>query len=658
MIGRKMVGDFLVKCGKSRRADSRFESVFKNKILSNSKRSQVSAFIIIALVIVAGIGVYFAFRSDLIKVSVPLELEPVYNYYLSCIEAEVLAGAGILGQQGGYIENPDFSPGSEYMPFSNQLDFLGIGVPYWYYISGNGVVKEQKPSKEKMESQLNNFLEEQDSLCDFSEFEEKGFVISIGDLEAETGIKDGSIDVDVKQDLSIKYGDTNWNGKSHSVDARSNLGGFYKLAEEIYLKNKEEMFLENYGVDVLRLYSPVDGVEIGCGSQIWSVDEIRDDLINALEANVHAIKVEGDYYKLSKSENKYFVQDLDKAVNGANVNFMYSRTWPMKMEVWPNEDGVLRADPIGLQEGLGMLGFCYVPYHFVYDLGFPVMIQIYAEGEMFQFPVVVYVDKNKPREALDVEGLPKVVPELCEKKITELIVYTYDTELNSVEADINFKCFDTSCDIGETVLDGEDAVLTAKFPQCVNGYIVARAEGYETEKYLVSSIEESSAILVLDKKYEMELEINKGGGEVGGEEEHAVVTFSKKNKTRTVAYPEQKLVDLTEGQYEIKVYVYSDSDINLKGDSLNKCVDVPKSGVLGVFGFNEEKCFAMDIPDQVVSAVVSGGGKQSYYIAESELRESDKLIIDAKDFGVPTKVEDLQINYNGVEVSGLDVRFE
>ena len=125
----------------------------------------------------------------------------------------------------------------------------------------------------------------------------------------------------------------------------------------------------------------------------------------------------------------------------------------------------------------------------------------------------------------------------------------------------------------------------------------------------------------------------------------------------TIAYPEMKSVELTEGQYEIKTYVYSDSNIQLEGSSSHKCVDVPKSGVLGFFGMTEEKCFDLEIPSQIVSFAVSGGGTQNYYIAESELQNSNKLIINAHEFDKPTKVEHLQINYNNVEVNDLDVIF-
>jgi len=623
--------------------------------LKKNKGGQVTIFIIIAILIIAAIGIFFAFRGNLFKTSLPAELEPVYAYYLSCIEAEALDGTLILGEQAGYIEQPEFSPASTYMPFSSQLDFLGIGVPYWYYISGNGVVREQIPSKAKMQSQLNDFLEERVLECDFSRFEEEGFEIDIGEAVVESGIETSVVDVGVRQDLSISFGEITWAGDKHNVNFNSNLGKFYDLAKKIYTNQKETMFLEKYGLDILRLYAPVDGSEIGCSPKIWNVDDVRIELINALEANVPAVKLEGDYYNLRDKEDTYFVQNIGDEVD-TNVNFLYLNDWPMKLEVWPSEDGILRADPVGLEEGMGMLGFCYTPYHFVYDFAYPVMVQLYSGSEMFQFPVVVLIDKNNPRVALDVEGLPNVVPELCVNKNTEMNVYTYNTNLESIDADISFKCFDTTCQIGKTESDGGDSVLIDDFPQCVNGYIVASSEGYKTKKYLISTLESDTAIIVLDKKYKLDLEVQRAGVKL--DSDYAVITFVKEGETITATYPDQEEIELTEGQYEIKTYVYSDSQINLKGSKTQKCVEVPKSSVGGIFGFTEEKCFDLEIPDQVVSFAVSGGGTQNYYIGESELQDASKLIINAESFGIPNKVEDLQLNYNEIETNGLDIIFE
>ncbi|MDD5193943.1 MAG: hypothetical protein PHF67_05160 [Candidatus Nanoarchaeia archaeon] len=618
-----------------------------------NKKGQLTIFIIIAIVIIALVALFFIFRTSITGTAIPKEFEGVYSYYLSCIDTRISEGASLLGQQGGYIENPEFSSGSEFMPFSSQLNFLGTGVPYWYYISGNNVVREQKPSKEKMQSQLNDFISQTISECDFASFNQQGFEITLDDAQVESSIEDNSISVDVSQNINIVFGNSSWNGKTHKVKVNSNLGKFYNLADEIYSNNKQTMFLENYGVDILRLNAPVDGSEVGCNAKVWNMRDIQTELMDALERNTPFIKIQGNYYNLGRKENQYFVNDIGTDVD-MNVNFMYSKEWPMKLEAWPSENGILRADPVGLQEGLGMLGFCYVSYHFVYDFAYPILVQIYDDDEMFQFPVVVYINKNNPREALEGETLPDVVPDLCKKKNTNIKVYTYSKNLEPIEAEIKFKCFDTVCDIGKTAVSGEESVLETLFPQCYNGFVLASAEGYETGKYQLTDLEENNLVIVLNQKYKLNLEVQKDGNPVNG---FVVLTFTK-DKTQTVSYPEQKEIELSEGQYQIQAYIYSNSSIYFPATSTDKCVDVPRSGALGALGFTEKKCFSLNIPSQTIDSAVSGGGTQNYYIGDSELENSKKIIINANDFGIPRKVEDLQINYNKVDSSDLDVRFE
>src|SRR3989344_5913739 len=536
--------------------------------LKRGRLAQISVFIIVAVVLVAGLILFFVFREGLTFNRVPQEFQPVYNYYLSCIEDETLYGSTIAGQQGGYIDIDalGFSPGSIHMPFSNQLDFLGNSVPYWYYISGNGVVKEQVPSKEKIETELNGFVEERLPYCDFSSFIEQGYRIELSEVaEVSTRVNENNILVNVEQPLNIYFGNDSYRATSHEKKVDSNFGKFYDLAQKIYQDNKKSLFLENYGVDILRLYAPVDGNEIGCSPKIWNIGAVRENLTSALEANTGFIKIKGDYYTVKK-ENEYFVHDIGENVD-ANVNFLYLREWPMKVEVWPSDGSFLRADPIGLEEGYGILGFCYVPYHFVYDFVYPVLVQIYYEDELFQFPVVVYIEKNKPREADNVESRVSAVPELC-----------------------------------------------------LNGFIVARAEGYETFRYKATIIEEQTINLALNKEYEMKLDVRKNGRPLASED-YAIVYFSKNNLSKIVSYPETSNVSLAEGQYQIKTYIYSNTELTIDSGSSSQCVDVPISGVFGLFGVTEKKCFDVAIPSQSINVGITGGGLQNYFVTEQELAE-------------------------------------
>jgi hypothetical protein len=619
--------------------------------IERDKKAQVTVFIILAIVIVGLLILFFLFRGSLAFGGPPSDLDPVYNFYLNCIEQETQIAANILGQQGGYIEGPNFSPGSEYMPFSNYLNFVGIPIPYWYYISGNNIVKEQVPTSGSMEEEINKFLEARILECDFSNFANQGFEIIVGrEITVASKIRENKINVNIEHSLEIIKEEQSWTGKRHSKEVDSNLGRFYELAGKIYNDFKDTTFLENYGVDILRLYAPVDGVEIQCNPAVWNVEEVRENLTSALEANIPFTKIKGDYYDLSSQENEYFIHDIGEKVD-IPINFMFSRDWPTVMEVWPNDEGILIAEPIGTQEGLGILGFCYVPYHFVYDFGYPVLIQMHTPDEIFQFPVVVYINKNRPREPIPGSNIESNPNELCRYKNTDVKVSTFNNNLQPVEARIQYKCFDEVCRIGSTTLESGEASLTDKFPQCGNGYVIATAEGYETKKEIFSTIQPGSLAIFLDRKYPLEIEIPSS-------DEQAIITFTKEDEVKTIAYPDQKIIELSSGQYEIKMYAYTKSSIRLEGSSKQKCVEVPTSGFGGVLGFTEEKCFNLNIPGQTVDKGISAGGTIDYFISESELEFANKIVITPTRFGKPTQVEDLQINYNRIDVEDLIIDFE
>ena len=124
------------------------------------KRGQLTVIIIVALVIVAGILIYFLVKNNAKIESVPIEFAPIYNYYGSCIEEQTREAIDIAGTQGGHIYIDSYDPASDYAPFSSQLNFLGFPVPYWYYVSGNGFIKEQVPTKNSMQEEIARYIDE------------------------------------------------------------------------------------------------------------------------------------------------------------------------------------------------------------------------------------------------------------------------------------------------------------------------------------------------------------------------------------------------------------------------------------------------------------------------------------------------------------------
>lgn len=614
--------------------------VFMNPA-TNKKRGQVTIFIIIAIMIVAITILFFILRERISISKIPSSIEPVYNSFLVCLEDDVETGTGVLRSQGGYIYLPEFEPGSRHMPFSSQLIFLGNPIPYWYYISGNNIQKEQIPSKKNMEEQLAEFIENGIRNCVFDEYYEQGFEIEQGERNARVSIMDEKVEVNLAMDLSIKKGEDSALIREHKIIVNSNLGRLYNSARKIYEKEQKELFLENYTVDILRAYAPVDGVELSCSPKIWSADEVFGTLGEAIEANVLA---------LNTIRNNYFTV---KAPIKEGVRFITSKNWPSSFEVAPSEGSILISKPIGNQPGLGVLGFCYVPYHFVYNIKYPVLVQIYSENEqeIFQFPIAVVIQGNKPREALDVSAVSSEAPELCKYKNTLINVKTYDANLNPVEAEISYECFGERCEIGKT----SSGTLKSNFPQCVNGFVIVTSDGFKDAKYLYSTTQTGSLEIILDKLYEMDVKLKLDEKEYNKD---AIISFiSEDSSSDTIFYPIQKNIKLSEGQYEVQVYIYENSSLSLGETIKEQCMEVSRGGLGGLFGLTEKKCFDIKIPSQIISNVLVGGGKSSYYILESQLKNLNTIEINVKSLPVPKTIEQLQDNYELFETKTLEINF-
>jgi len=575
------------------------------------------------------------------------------------LEDDLNTGIDVLESQAGYIELPDFEPGSNYMPFSSQLDFLGNPIPYWYYVSGNNLEREQVPSVSEMESQIADFVEGEINGCELGDYYDDGFEITKGAPEADVTIRGNEVEINLNMNLDIKKEDDSALIDDHKIIVNSELGKLYDSAVEVYQQEQNNLFLEERGVDILNLYAPVDGVEISCSPEIWQADEVFDELQEAIEANTGALKSSG------KSDDYFVVDSLNNLDSDLEVRFLNSKNWPGTFEVNPSEGSLLVAEPVGNQPGLGAMGFCYIPYHFVYDMKYPVLVQVYSDvtGEIFQFPMAVVIQGNKPRVALDVSAVDIDVPELCTYKNTQVEVRTFDTKLNPVEADISYECFTTKCDIGKTTLTGSVSSLKEEFPQCVNGFITATAEGFKDTDFLYSTTEEGSADIIMDRVYEKEINLNLDGKVYTESSGIAIITFTLDSESaseinsKTIVYPTQKKIELTEGQYEVQVYIYRNSSLKLESSVLKECVNVPQSGVGGIFGLTKEECFDIEIPTQTISNALSGGGKENYYILESELENSDIVEINSESLPLPVTLDKLQENYILFEDKELGIIF-
>ncbi|MEA3414129.1 MAG: hypothetical protein U9Q99_01225 [Nanoarchaeota archaeon] len=606
------------------------------------KRGQITVFVIVAIFIIVAGSFYFIFRDAIKQDTIPSNIAPIHTSVLSCVEDIGLGGISFLESTGGYIELPEFNSGSRAAPFSSQLNFAGIEIPYWNYISASGLEKEQIPSLEEMETQLENYIESRILKCDLSQYEDAGFLILKSSPKAEVKIKDNFIDINLKMNLEIKKEDETFLVEDFDLRIDSSLGDLYSESFEIYDKEKDELFLEEYSIDVLGLYAPLDGIEISCSPKSWNAMEIFEDLEFALESNIHSISNQ-------KDRKDYFYQNVP---SDFDVNFLTSfDNFPSYFEVNPSEGPLMVAEPIGNQQELGVLGFCYVPYHFVYDVKYPVLIQLSKNGETFQFPMVVLIEGNSPRTSERAYQNFNEEENFCKNSNAKMniSVYGYEGGLDPIDAKISYQCSGFSCYLGES----SQGILEAMVPQCYQGKLVVESEGYKKSTLIQSSIKETNVLVILDKEYTKKINLLLGDVVYSNE---AVISFDDGEKIQTILYPTQNEVSLSEGNYEVQVYVYENSILELEETISEQCIEV-SSGIKGIFGGTKKECFDVEIPSNLVTNALSGGGSEIISVKENELLNSNYLEIKTVDLGTPSSFEDLQKNYILFENSKLEVNF-
>lgn len=596
----------------------------------DSKRAQVTIFIIVAVLVVAAVALFFIFRGSLSgPTQIPSDLQPTYNTFLSCIQQDALSGINVLESQGGYIYLPQFKPGSTYMPFSSQLNFIGNPIPYWFYVSGNNIAETQVPNQTFMENQLAEYINSKVKDCNFGSYNNQNFQITLnGEPSSTVTINPDSVSVNLDLALTIKKGNETAFVKTHQVDVNSELGNLFQTAQKVYNYEQTTFFLENYTIDTLRNYAPVDGVNLTCSPQIWNGNDVVNTLKDAIQTNIESIRS-------GQNNSDYFTMKLP--VQG--VRFMTSPSWPSAYQIDPTQGDFLVANPIGNQPGLGILGFCFVPYHFVYSIKYPVLAIVQSGNEIFQFPMAVIVQGNKPRVALNTTSTPPAETDLCSQGTQNVAVSVFDSNSNPVNANISYECVGETCPVGKTT----NGVLNGNFPQCANGYIVVSASGYRTGKYQFSTMDSGSISIALDKVYNKTVELELDGKPYNG---NAIIAFNSSNgQSSTIIYPRQNSVNLSTGDYTVQVYIYENSSITVGASTQQQCVNVPASGVSGSLGITTQQCFNINIPSQVISNALAGGGQSEFYALDSSLQSSNKIVINAPSLPKPTSITQLQSNY-------------
>ncbi|MEK6904032.1 MAG: hypothetical protein AABW87_00380 [Nanoarchaeota archaeon] len=624
----------------------------------NKKRGQVTTFVILGIIIVAAVLiVLYASRIGVEEeageeVSLPLQVREVHSYIASCVEKTANDALQIAGMQGGFIEIEDESPRNLVNEFSSSLEVIdgGSTAAYWFYEKSNGIKVSNVPSLEKIEREIEGYINDNLEKCaDLETFEQQGYLFNKADVISQVDIGAEKVIVSVNYPINVDLKGSQFRLEKFRVAVNSDFGRFYKIARAIYDIEDQELFLENKTLDFMVVYDeiPYSGVDFSCSPRSWVKENVKRDMKRILARNIPFIKIKGGNYGFS--EKDYFVVKSLSVNKDTDVNFQYNQEWPFQMEVIGHEnDAILRGQPYSTENELSrflMPIFCMNQYNFVYDIKYPVLITLSDGDDLFQFAYQVIIKNNQPREAkvlpLDIDFVEN--SPICEAKQDNVVIYTLQKDENENyiplgNVDVSLACVNAICKIGKS---DDRGILQTQIPSCVNGRLMGSKEGYNKGEETITMAGDGSLSVSLDKVFEKDFGVfvmddNPRGLSIS---EQAYITLENLDNgyTASIVYPGVEKINLIAGRYHIISYLLlkSQTGIEIEDKKIKVCSNIPRSGALGVLGLTEKKCTEQKIEGTILDQVIVGGNDFEFDVTVQDLVNNKKVLFYIDYAGIP-----------------------
>ena len=204
----------------NRSRNSRFY-LFKDKILVKSKRSQVTIFIILAIMIVVVLALIFLGTDRVKQVFVPSS--PI-DQFEKCLQEKTKVGLGLISSQGGSV-----NPENYYLYNDSKVGYLCYTNEYY-----KKCVTQIPLLKQHMESELKNYIEPGTNECltELKTVLEKSGSVSYNKPNITVNINQGSVLIEIGLDLLInKESQTSY--KSIKTSFNSNIYNEVMIASSI-----------------------------------------------------------------------------------------------------------------------------------------------------------------------------------------------------------------------------------------------------------------------------------------------------------------------------------------------------------------------------------------------------------------------------------------
>ncbi|RMF05236.1 hypothetical protein D6764_05185 [Candidatus Woesearchaeota archaeon] len=514
------------------------------------KKAQVTAFIIMGIVILVATAIFFLAREKA-YIFVPEEVHPelrgpVQNFIDQCLYDVGSEAVKQLALSGGYIYLPD---SMRYDPLAS-IKFhpaVPVGIPLWQYRNELRI-----PSLEKMASDMKRYVEENiDSCLNGLEPFQDSYNVYYGkpNVSVTIGRSDVVFDMHFPVTLTAKFKDETNEYEDFSVRVDAKLLRAYELAKEFLERENERGFMEKITVEQLAIDPeiPLNGVKFQCARLTWYEPELKKRLQDALSIIIPGLRFRNTYHApFNENEERYrewqdisveqyavgnlpdgsppedmweyskmFINFTDKDFSELSLSVMYLPQWGMLFNAKPSDGPFMKsAQQRATNRFLSMM--CVQIIHFVYDIYYPVLVSINeptsfgGEGLLFRFGMPVVVVDNQPNREVVPSSID--VPaggseEFCSSRTRKTFAFyavDYYTGEQINHVNFTYRCFAYDCPLGETRPDGGEYRLVASVPDsCVNGDIIASKSGYITGTAVFTGEDQTTLRLYPSRKYEV-----------------------------------------------------------------------------------------------------------------------------------------------------------
>lgn len=493
------------------------------------KKAQITAFIIIGIILLGTSTVYFVLRDEttILKpkdIYVEEKLDPVQNYVHSCVKEVTTEGLRQLGQRSGFLYlDQQFlrDPASRV----NLIPGTDAIVPLWFY---RGF--DTSPTLSQIEEDLTFYVRENAPACldnidqDFPQYD-----IETGAIEPSVMVAEEDIVVTfnypvkvtqiAKQEIS-EY-------EEFIVHVPVRLKKMMELAKELISSENNNPFLEEVTIDAIagNPNIPFSGLKMQCSRLTWEIPEVKEEVQRWASIAMRNIRVrntdhvpwlypEEEYEKWeipfadyaqgnlpsgSPPEDAYeyfhyYWNFTENDYTDYTIALEYNPAWGMDFIANPSHGNQLRSADFGGTGSL-MRFLCVQMYHFSYSIRYPIVVKIFdsmslEDGYLFKFAMPVLIKDNQPyRSVFAARRIGEFNPggDICEDvypDLPALTVRTWDSKgWGIADVNVSFECLGQFCELGVTEPMYGDTRLETQLPSsCRPGTIVATKPGYLEER--------------------------------------------------------------------------------------------------------------------------------------------------------------------------------